>query len=105
MGDITVRFVTKEDCEGDPICQKVRTAAEKLRTTGVRVSNKWVLRADIPKLYGVLIHDDGFVVDAVFVSCSPEGDCVPRGLLRVYFTQNLGVESVVYKLYYGTLEN
>jgi len=106
MSEVPIKFYNKEDCTNDPICQKVKMAVERLRTVGVRVSERWVLKAAIPKFYGALVHEDGsFALDIPFMTCDAEGKCIPKGFMRVNFTKDLYVESVSYGLYYGVLEN
>jgi len=107
MSEVPIKFIHgKEECADDPFCRKVKMAVERLRTVGVRVSERWVLKAGIPKFYGALVSDDGsFTVEAMFVACDPEGDCLPRGFMRVTFSKDFEVENVAYGLYYGVLEN
>jgi len=106
MSEASIKFYGKEDCANDPICQKVKMAVERLRTVGVRVSERWVLKVGVPKFYGSLVHDDGsFTLDIPFVACDLGDMCLPRGFMRVVFDKDLNVESVGYELYYGVLEN
>lgn len=105
MSEVPIKFYGKEDCVNDPICQKVKAAVERLRT-GVRVSERWVLKVGVPKFYGALVHDDGsFTVDVAFVACDFDDKCLPRGFMRIVFDKDLNVESVGYGVYYGVLEN
>ena len=107
MSEVPIKFIHgKEECANDEICSKIKIAVDRLRTVGVRVSDKWVLKVGVPKFYGALVHEDGsFALDIPFMACDAEGNCIPRGFMRVNFTKDLYVESVSYGLYYGVLEN